>query len=86
MSQINLMFDVTDKQKAKLDLWFARWNASHPTPFNSLEDALKQVLIDNIKNFISEENLLKLPMLKLAMQAAPEDVQETVLNALEPYM
>ena len=86
MPQITLTFDLTAKQKGKLDRWFARWNANLPTPFPALEDALKQILVDNVKNFISEDNLLKLPMLGEAMTSAPEEVQEIVLDALGPYM
>ena len=86
MPQITLTFSLTDKQKAKLDRWFERWNATLPEPFDTLEDALKSVLVDTVKNFISEDNLLKIPMLGDAMQAAPEEVQETVLDALGPYM
>ncbi len=85
-AQITLTFDLTTKQKAKLDRWFARWNPVQPTPFATLEDALKQLLTDNVKSFISEDNLLKLPMLGDAMTSAPEEVQEIVLDALGPYM
>ena len=86
MPQITLTFTLTDKHKAKLDRWFERWNAKLPEPFPTLEDALKDILVDNVKNFISEDNLLKLPMFPDAMRAAPEGVQETVLDALKPYM
>ena len=86
MPQVILGFDLTDKQKAKLDRWFARWNPSLDTPYASLEDALKGVLKDQVKTFIAEDNLLKLPMLGEAMTVAPEEVQELVLDALGPYM
>ncbi len=86
MPQITLTFDITDKQKAKLDRWFARWNTALPEPFPVLEDALKDILVDTVKNFIAEDNLLKLPMLGGAMTTAPEEVQEIVLDALGPYM
>jgi hypothetical protein len=86
MPDISLTFTITAAQKAKLDRWFARWNPNNPVPFNSLEDALRQVLIDNVKNFLSEENLLKTPFLGEAMVAAPDDIQDAVLDALGPYL
>lgn len=86
MPDITLIFNLTTGQKTKLDRWFTRWNAKLTEPFPTLEDALKDLLVKNVKNFIREENLLKLPQLGDAMRAAPEDVQEAVLGALEPYM
>lgn len=86
MPQISLDFSVTDKQRAKLDRWFARWNPSLTTPYATLEDALRGVLADQVKTFIAEDNLLKIHFLGDAMQQAPEGVQEAVLDALKPYM
>jgi len=82
MPNITLDFDITTNQAAKLTRWFDRWNPQQPVPFTTLEDALKRILIDNVKNFISEDNLLKLPMIIDAFKAASDTVQDGVLDDL----
>lgn len=77
---------VTDKQKTFLDRWFPRWNAKLATPFETIEDAFKDILMNNAKNFIAEENLLRLPEVQGALRNAPDNVQDQVIDLLEPYM
>ena len=77
---------VTDNQKKLLDRWFPRWNATLSTPYATIEDAFIGILRDNVKIFISEENLLNISGLEEALRAAPDDVQDEVLDKLGPYL
>jgi hypothetical protein len=81
-----LTITVTDRQKELLGRWFPRWNAKLDTPHATIEDAFVDILKDSVKNFVSEENLIRLPEVGEALRAAPDSVQDEVVNLLSPYM
>lgn len=82
MPTITLEFDVTQTQKDKLDRWFARWNPTNTVPFDTLEDALKDVVVQNVKSFISEDNLIKIEDVKEAFRNTDDTTQDQILDLL----
>ena len=86
MPTVNLSFDITARQAELLQRWFPRWNAGLTVPFATIEDAFIGILQENVKNFVTEENILHLPDIKDALKAAPDSVQDEVIALLEPYI